>query len=68
MEVKTQHVAQAAPVHSFLGIQVIQVVLDKLHAGGEICLVELIRDVPAKRTKLTTLLRGGQRTIRSWTD
>lgn len=33
-------------------------VLHKLHAGGEICLVELVRDVPAERAELTTLLTG----------
>lgn len=36
-------------------------VLHKLHAGSKICLVELVRDVPAERTELTALLTGGQR-------
>jgi len=56
--VLTQHVSQTAPVHPSLGVQVVQVVLDELQAGGEVRLVELVGDVPAERTKLTPLLRG----------
>lgn len=54
----TEHVAQTAPVHASLHVQVVQVVLHKLDAGGKICLVELVGDVPAERTELTTLLMG----------
>lgn len=39
-----------------LGIDIIQVVLNKLHAGSKVCLIELVRNVPAQRTKLTTFL------------
>ena len=42
-----------------LSIQVIQVVVDKLHAGGEVGLVELVGDVPTQGAKLTPLLDGG---------
>lgn len=52
----TQHVAQAAPVHCSLSVQAVQVVLHKLHAGGEVCLVELVGDIPAEGTILTALL------------
>lgn len=51
-----QHVAQAAPVHPALHIHLVQVVLYKLHAGREVGLVELVRNVPAQRTKLASLL------------
>ena len=40
-------------------------VLDKLHAGVEVCLVELIGDVPTERTKLATLLQHGGETERA---
>lgn len=36
-------------------------VLHKLHAGGKVCLVELVGDVPAERTELTALLMGKRR-------
>lgn len=38
-------------------------VLDKLNAGGEVGLVELVRDVPSQWTELTALLMGPNRTI-----
>lgn len=54
----TQHIAQTAPVDSSLCVQLIQVILHKLDTRSEICLVELVWDVPAEGTKLTTLLKS----------
>lgn len=51
-----QHVAQTAPVHPALHVHLVQVVLDELHAGRKVGLVELVRNVPAQGTKLASLL------------
>ena len=32
---------------NLFGVNVVQMVLDELHSGGKVGLVELIRDVPA---------------------
>jgi len=53
----SQHVPQAAPVHSSLDVHIIQVVLHKLDTGCEISLVELVGNIPAKRTKFASLLK-----------
>jgi len=37
------------------------VVLDKLDSGGKVCLVKLVRYVPADRSKLASLLHGGMK-------
>jgi len=37
-------------------IDVVQMILDKLDGGGEVSLVELVRNVPSDRSKLTSLL------------
>lgn len=57
---RTEHVSEAGPVDSSLQVHVIQMVLYKLEAGREVGLVKLVRDVPAERSELTTLLNGTQ--------
>ena len=52
----SQHVAHGVPGHALLQVHVVKMVLHKLHTGGEVSLVELVRDVPAQGTVLTTLL------------
>lgn len=51
-----EHVAQADPIHPAFGVNLIQVVLHKLHAGRKVRLVKLIWDVPTQGSKLTPLL------------
>ena len=41
-----------------LGINIIEMVLDELHAGRKVSLVEFVRDVPAQGTELPSLLDG----------
>lgn len=41
------------------GVDIIKMVLDELHGGVEVSLVELIGDVPANGSKLASLLHGG---------
>lgn len=47
-------------------IHIIQVVLNELHTSREICLVEFVWDVPAKRTKLAPFLRKKNLSIKRY--
>ena len=51
-----QHIPDRVPGHTFLYVHIIQVVLNELHAGREISLVELIRDIPTQRTIFSSFL------------
>eukprot|EP00964_Phaeocystis_antarctica_P136255 scaffold100686_cov63-Phaeocystis_antarctica.AAC.1 len=54
------HVVDDDPVHGpLLGLHVVQVVVHELHAGREVGLVELVRDVEAERPELAPLLHDG---------
>lgn len=53
-----EHVAHGDPLNWRFGLEFVHVVLDKLDGGGEIGLVELVRNVPANRTELATLLHN----------
>ena len=46
-------------VTDLLGVHIIKVILHKLYTGSEVCLVELIGDVPAEGSKLSPLLNRG---------
>jgi len=45
-------------VKDLLGIDLIKMVLAKLDAGTPVCRVELVRNVPAKRSKLPSFLQS----------
>lgn len=53
------HVDQGLPRYPLLGVHLVQVVLDKLDAGGKIGLVELVGYVPAQRAELAAFLDDG---------
>ena len=40
-------------------VEVVEVVLHKLHAGREVCMVELVGAIPVEGAKLTPLLHAG---------
>ena len=52
----TRRLRRLADPH-LLGTALIQVVLDKLDAGGEVGRVELVRYVPAQRSKFAPFLQ-----------
>ena len=44
-------------------------VLNKLDSGGEVCLVELVRYIPADRSELASFLDGGMKecdSVQEW--
>ena len=51
-----EHVLDGLPGDSPLGVEVVEVVHHELVAGGEVRPVELVRNVPAQRTKLPPFL------------
>ena len=56
MQHLAKHVLDSLPRDSPLGVEVVEVVHHELVARSEVRPVELVRDVPAQRTKLPPFL------------
>ena len=53
-----EHVLDGLPGDPPLGVEVVEVVHHELVARCEVCPIELVRDVPAQRTKLSSFLNS----------
>jgi len=53
------HIDQGLPGDPLLGVHFVEVVLDELHAGGEVGLVKLVGYIPAQWAELAPLLNDG---------
>ena len=57
----SEHEADGVPRDPSLGVEVVQMVHDELRGGRKVGLVELVRNVPAERSKFSSFLFNKRR-------